>query len=321
MLTVSGVHKSYGQTIALQDITFSLDKGELVGLIGQNGAGKTTLLHILAGRLVPDSGQVSANGYDVLWEAEAIRNGIGYMPERPALYEEMTVIDHLRFICHLKQIDRRDIDRHIKDLAVLTGVQDVLGRRIANLSRGYRQRVSLSMALVGDPEYILLDEPTNGFDPVQISEFRKLAKRLAERSLVLLSTHILRDLDGLCTRSLILNEGHLIKDLNIRDNDQQQRVLRVELALGQEAAEKLLNSLQPVSVVDMLKPPSPGISAALITSRRDAPVEYQLFRCLSKHDVPLLYLAPVKSELEEVFLSAIGHDQRDRGNYGSDMET
>ena len=271
MLTANGISKTYGTKRALADISFSCSSGELIGLIGQNGAGKTTLLNILAGRLAPSAGSAEVNGHDVLWEPEETKPLIGYLPEKPGLYDEMTVEAHLRFACQLKGVVPDDVKRHIAELSEKTGISSVLPRRIGNLSKGYRQRVGLAAALAGNPAVVLLDEPTSGLDPVQIREIRSLVSDLAKERLVILSTHNLRDLDGLCTRALMLNQGRLIRDLRIGE-ERAERTLHVEIGLGREAAEQLLDHLPSVTKLEMLPSPDPGISAALISGAYDAPL-------------------------------------------------
>ena len=305
VLKANGISKAYGAKTALSGVGFSCAAGELIGLIGQNGAGKTTLLNILAGRLAPSSGDVQLNGRDVLWEPEKTRPMIGYLPEKPGLYDEMTVQSQLLFVCRLKGVIPEDTAEHIRELAEKTGITDVMGRRIGNLSKGYRQRVGLAAALAGNPSVILLDEPTTGLDPVQIREIRGLIRSLARECLVILSTHILKDLDGLCTRALMLQEGRLIRDLRVSEAAQTERTLRIRAALGRDAAERLLSQLKTVSRFEIMPGHVPGEAAALITGAPDAPMERELFQALSKADTALLELSPVRSELEELFVTAL----------------
>ena len=313
MLSVDSVSKKYGEKQALLDVSFACGSAELVGLIGQNGAGKTTLLNILAGRLAPSSGTVEVNGCDVLWEPEKTRPLIGYLPEKPGLYDEMTVGEQLKFVCRLKGVVPEDEERHLGELAEKTGIADVLHRRVGNLSKGYRQRVGIAAALAGDPEVVLLDEPTTGLDPVQIREIRSLIHDLAKEKLVILSTHILRDLDGLCTRALMLEHGKLIKDLRISEEGQAERTLRAEIAMGREAAEQLFQHLPSVTRAELLPARTPGITGALITGSFDAPLERELSQALAKTGTVLMRLSPVKSELEELFLSALTEGTPEEG--------
>ena len=305
MLKAEHLTKKYGVKTALDDISFSFDKSGIVGLLGQNGAGKSTLLRILAGRLTPNSGHVLVNSHDVLWEPELAKQYIGFLPEIPALYNEMTVYDQLCFLCKLKGVYSADIDKHIRNIAEKTGLSDVLERVIGHLSKGYRQRVGLASALTGNPEIILLDEPASGMDPVQINEFHQLIKGLASDRLVILSTHQLHFLDGLCTSALILHEGQLIKDLKIINDTVATRILHVEIAAGQDAGIKLLSSLPSLLDIEQIKSRSPGIVSALIKCNKESPFERELFNALKKEDIVLTELTTVKSELEELFLSAL----------------
>ncbi|MBQ8080734.1 MAG: ABC transporter ATP-binding protein, partial [Clostridia bacterium] len=234
MILVDDVEKRYGRVNALEQISFQLHPGQIVGLLGQNGAGKTTLLNILTGNLAPTTGRVLIDGQNVMTDGVTARRSLGYLPEHVPLYPEMTVREQLTFFCRIKGVAKESIAPHILDIAALSGIQDVLDRRCGNLSKGYRQRVGLAQALCGDPKALVLDEPTVGLDPVQIADFRDTLKKLKSNRLILLSSHILGDVQSVCDRILILHRGVLRKDLSL-DREAQERVtLRAEIALGKD---------------------------------------------------------------------------------------
>ena len=209
MITLSGVTKRYGAATAVQDLSFTVNSGETLGLLGQNGAGKTTTLNIITGYLAPTSGDVCVGDYDLLTQPRQAKRLIGYLPEQPPLYDEMTVESYLRFVCRLRLVVEADIARHVRDIAAQTNLSDVLGRRVGNLSKGYRQRVGLAQALCGEPEVLVLDEPTVGLDPRQTAEFRDTLKKLSGGRTVIFSSHILSEVQALCDRVIILHHGRI----------------------------------------------------------------------------------------------------------------
>ena len=217
MISLSGVTKCYGAATAVQDLSFTVNSGETLGLLGQNGAGKTTTLNIITGYLAPTSGDVRVGDYDLLTQARQAKRLIGYLPEQPPLYDEMTVESYLRFVCRLRLVVEADIARHVRDIAAQTNLSDVLGRRVGNLSKGYRQRVGLAQALCGEPEVLVLDEPTVGLDPRQTAEFRDTLKKLSGGRTVIFSSHILSEVQALCDRVIILHHGRVACDQRLGD--------------------------------------------------------------------------------------------------------
>ncbi len=210
MIEVRGLTKRYGDVVAVDELSFSVAKGEIVGLLGPNGAGKSTTMRILTGFLPATAGTARIAGFDVFEDARSVKQRVGYLPESPPLYDTMTVRGYLRFVSDLKALPRRRLADEVARVAALTGVEDVLDRVTGNLSKGYRQRVGLAQALLGDPEVLVLDEPTVGLDPLQIREVRDLVRSLAGRHTVLLSSHILPEVAMTCEKVIVLNEGRLV---------------------------------------------------------------------------------------------------------------
>ena len=303
MITLSGVGKRYGSAWALRDVSFTAKRGQVLGLLGQNGAGKTTTLSILTGYQAPTTGTVSVDGHDILLEPRQARRQLGYLPEVPPLYEEMTVRDYLRFACELKLVLPADIGPHVADIAQKTGLSEVLGRRIGNLSRGYRQRAGLAQALCGDPEVLVLDEPTNGLDPRQTAEFRDTLRQLAQGRTVIFSSHILSEVQALCDRVIILHHGQIVcdNDLNRLQNQDGLR-LRADILSEDKRLLPALRGLPGVQQVTCLPAPQAGAVSVMLHCAPDAAPQAALFTLLSGLNAPLLRLQPVESSLEEIFL-------------------
>lgn len=210
MITVQKLKKHYEEIKAVDDISFEVAKGEIVGFLGPNGAGKTTTMKILTGYIGSTSGQASIAGHDVEKEPLEIKKRIGYLPENAPLYMDMDVTEYLRFIAETREIEKKEITKKIKEMIDVCGLEKVIRRPIANLSKGYRQRVGLAQAMIHNPDVLILDEPTSGLDPNQIIEIRELIKRIGKEKTVILSTHILPEVSATCDRAIIINEGKIV---------------------------------------------------------------------------------------------------------------
>ncbi|MBQ9196156.1 MAG: ABC transporter ATP-binding protein [Clostridia bacterium] len=304
MITFSGVTKRYGDKLAADGLSFTVEKGQVLGLLGQNGAGKTTALSILTGCLAPTAGTVNIGGHDLLREPRQAKRLLGYLPEVPPLHDEMTVRAALRFACELKMVVAADILPHIEEIAAQCGLGDMLGHRVGNLSRGYRQRVGLAQALCGDPEVLVLDEPTNTLDPRQTAEFRDTLWRLSQGRTVIFSSHILSEVQSLCDRVIILHHGRVACDSSLRELRRDGAVrLRLD-ALGSE--KRLLPALRELAGVQNVTPlpaPEPGVVSALIEYRQGVSrPQPQLCTLLNSLNAPILRLQEAESTLEEIFL-------------------
>ncbi len=217
MIEVAGLTKRYRDLFAIQDITFSAKKGEILGFLGPNGAGKSTTMRILTGCLPATSGTARIAGFDVFEQPLEVKRRVGYLPELPPLYPDMSVRAYLRFVAELKALKGRRRDDEVERVAAEAGVSHVMGRLIGNLSKGYRQRVGIAQALLGQPEVLILDEPTSGLDPAQIEEVRQLIRRMAEKHTVVLSTHILQEVTATCDKVLILARGRVVAHTTLLD--------------------------------------------------------------------------------------------------------
>lgn len=215
MIEVKKLAKRYGDYVAVSDVSFSASKGEIVGFLGPNGAGKTTTIRMLATYLPPSSGTATVAGFDIQSQADEVRRRIGYLPETPPLYGEMTVLEYLRFVANIRGIARSNVTRKVDEVLDRCFLFDVRNKLCQHLSRGYRQRVGIAQAIIHDPEVIILDEPTSGLDPRQIIDIRKMIANLAQHHTVILSTHILPEVQTVCTKVVIINRGRVVVESQI----------------------------------------------------------------------------------------------------------
>ncbi len=248
MIEVTRLSKSYGAIRALHDVSFRIETGEIVGLLGPNGAGKTTLMKILTGRLQPDGGEARIQGMDVLTERQAVQALIGYLPENAPVYHDLSVQGYLKMMAELRQIPPQEQLQRIGEAVYATGLEDMLTRPIGQLSKGYRQRVGIAQAILHQPQLLILDEPTVGLDPTQIIEIRNLIRRLAQHSTVLLSTHILPEVEQVCDRVIILMHGEVRADARLAELATTTNVVLV-LQEADPAVERALQQMQDVAEV------------------------------------------------------------------------
>lgn len=302
MIEVKHLVKRYGEKVAVNDLSFTVQDGEILGFLGPNGAGKSTTMNILTGYLSATSGEVRIDGVDIAEEPERAKKNIGYLPEIPPLYTDMTVEEYLRFVFRLKKVGR-DVNRdaHIADICERVYLREVKGRLIRNLSKGYRQRVGIAQAMIGDPKILILDEPTVGLDPKQILEIRDLIRSLRARHTIVLSSHILQEIQAVCTRILIINEGRLAADECEAGQTDRYRVLvegpksRVVAGLGQ------LPGVQSVRIAGEAEP---GVVRYLLAVEPGYPIRRAVFDRVVQSGWRLLGLEQGRESLEERFLMA-----------------
>lgn len=299
MITVRGLTKYYGNLAAIQDVTFDVKKGEVLGFLGPNAAGKTTTMRILAGYMPPSSGEAKVAGYDVITQSLDVRRHIGYMPESIALYGEMTVHAYLNFMATIRGMKKRKA--RIEEVMDVCQISNVADWPIRKLSKGYRQRVGLAQALVHDPEVLILDEPTVGLDPAQIIEVRDLIRQLGRDHTIILSTHILSEVEQVCQRVMIINEGRIVAEdsreqLRARLKGAERIYLQVAGASPREVAAALL-SIPHVRAVQ----PGDG-NAYRVTCTLGEDVRATLAAHIVQRGWQLLELRPEGLSLEEIFL-------------------
>lgn len=308
MIQIEHLTKKYGERYAINDISFSVEKGEIVGFLGPNGAGKTTTMSILTGYLSSTSGTAKVDGMDILEHPMAVKKKIGYLPEMPPLYLEMTVREYLGFIYDLKKCELPK-KAHIEEIAGVVKISDCLNRMIKNLSKGYRQRVGIAGALVGNPEVVIFDEPTNGLDPKQIIDIRNLIKDLGKDHTVILSTHILSEVKSICNRIIIINEGRIVADRKTDDIEGAlvgNRRFMVRVDGPQSSVKNTLTRINGVVSVSVAVNYEDGSCSYLVESQNDIDVRKPVFFAMAQNGWPILSLEPVGATIENIFLSVIG---------------
>ena len=326
MISVQGLTKSYGATDAVRDLSFSVDRGEVIGFLGPNGAGKSTTMKILSGYLPADAGEVRIAGFDIHSQSLKARSRIGYLPENVPLYPEMRVSEYLRYRAALKGVRSRRIAEKVEDALELCSITHVRNQLIGTLSKGYRQRVGLADALVNEPDILILDEPTIGLDPGQIREVRELIKGLAKRHTILLSSHILSEVEMTCSRILIINKGRIVAtgtpaELRERSGIPLSGSVRMEIqTANREATEGVLAILQALEVVDsaaIAEEPLASSSTAFATSDTSRWTRFEIIPSSSGDPRPTLFEEAVRrgwklrelsgheSSLEEIFTSFV----------------
>lgn len=304
MIEVQNLSKRYGNHVAVKNVSFSISEGEIVGFLGPNGAGKSTIMNILTGYLSLTEGTVSVGGYDVLEHPEQAKKRIGYLPEQPPLYPDMTVREYLNFIYDLKSV-KFPKRPHIDEICKLVHITNVENRLIKNLSKGYRQRVGIAQALVGNPEVLILDEPTVGLDPKQIIEIRKLIAGLGKHHTIILSSHILSEIQAVCKRILIINEGSIVADdtaVNLSHNLSEDHSLALR-AQGPEAEiMKLLGTIKGVRAIRSLGSIESGSCDFEIEPEAGSDIRRDIFNRMSDRKWPILELRTRELSLEQIFL-------------------
>ncbi|MCR5567513.1 MAG: ABC transporter ATP-binding protein [Clostridiales bacterium] len=305
MIELEHVTKLYGSIPALRDVSLHVPKGQTVGLLGRNGAGKTTALNLMTGYFPPTEGKVRIAGKDMLADPRACKRMIGYLPEKPPLYDEMTVEDYLAFVCELREVVRKANKAHVEEIMELCALKEMRQRLIGHLSKGYRQRVGIAQALCGSPEILILDEPTVGLDPKQTVEMRELIRRLGEDHTVLFSSHILSEVQQLCSRVIILNEGRMVQSIDLAEEKKDVLKLRLRAAAKREALLNALKGLKCVMSAEAVKSPEEGTAEVVMECRpadESGRATDQIFRLLAEMNAPIRMLNEERDTLEEIFL-------------------
>lgn len=311
MIELSKVTKSYSGNTAVSDISFSVDAGEIVGFLGPNGAGKTTTMNIITGYITPTGGDARVDGIDVLSDPIAAKRRIGYLPEQPPLYGEMTVLEYLDFVYMLKRVKADSRSKHLDDVCGRAGIADVRGRLIRNLSKGYRQRVGLAQALIGDPGVLILDEPTVGLDPAQIIEIRETIKSLGKSRTVVLSTHILPEVSAVCDRVIVISRGKIVADGTPQSLAAQFSggdKLLVRVAGEPDGAIKVLRAVDGVAFAESRGSSERGTCDFELKAAESADIRAPLFHALAGAGMPLLMMKSAELSLEEIFLRLTSGD-------------
>jgi len=301
-VSVENLTKSYGFQKAVDNISFKVNPGEIVGFLGPNGAGKTTTMKIIACYMGPNEGDVKIGGISVRERPEEVKRHIGYLPETNPLYKEMAVVDYLKFVAEIQQVPKTKIRGRIFEIIGTCGLKSEKYKKISELSKGFQQRVGLAQALIHDPEALVLDEPTSGLDPNQIVEIRELIKKIGREKTVILSSHILAEVEATCDRILIINKGKLVADntaINLRKQAQNKETVKVTIEDGdRNEIFTNLQSIESVELVDLL----PGNSQSFeVQSRAAANSRKAIFKLCVEKGWSLTEMTPLERKLEEVF--------------------
>lgn len=311
MLEVKNLTKAYGEKRAVDDITFTVNRGEILGFLGPNGAGKSTTMNIITGYLSSSEGTVTVDGYDILGDPIKAKAKIGYLPEHPPLYLDMTVREYLDFMFDLKKC-KLPKKAHIAEICELVKITDVYERIIKNLSKGYRQRVGLAQALLGNPDLLILDEPTVGLDPKQIIEIRGLIKKLGEKHTVILSSHILPEVQAVCERVIVINKGKLVADDtpdNLSHAMSTDHKLTVRVDGPEDGVYQLLRGLPSMVEVQKLGVREGSAYEYSLEAEPEADVRREMFKRLADRGWPILALRSSELSLEDIFLSLTSDDK------------
>lgn len=312
MIQVENLVKKYGNHTAVDQLSFTVEKGQIYGFLGPNGAGKTTTMNIMTGYIAASSGTVMINGYDILKEPLKAKQCIGYLPELPPLYMDMTVWEYLLFVSELKKIPRKQRVEHVEKIIDDLQLTDVKDRLIKNLSKGYKQRVGLAQALIGYPEVIILDEPMVGLDPKQIIEMRDLIKGLAKEHTIILSSHILSEVSAVCDHIMIISKGKLVAS---GSPEQLQKMMQVKVELevtvlgDAKQAEAVLKPMEQIESYTLEPAEDDGSIRILVTPKENEDIRRELSMALSGAGLPILSMNRLEKSLEDIFLELTGSQE------------
>lgn len=318
MIEVENLTKKYGSHVAVDNLSFRVERGMIYGFLGPNGAGKSTTMNMMTGYIAATSGTVKINGYDILKNPEQAKKSIGYLPELPPVYPDMTVYEYLRFVAELKKVKKNERQVQIEDVMKQTQIEDVKGRLIKNLSKGYKQRVGLAQAIIGYPEVIILDEPTVGLDPKQIIEIRELIRELAKKHTIILSSHILSEVSAVCDHIMIISKGKLVASdtpEGLMTLLKGGRQMKLSVLGEQSKVEELLQCMESVKDFSMQPPRAEGMVSVNIRTEDTEDIRVELFHRLAAADMPIMELSLSEKSLEDVFLELTGEeDKENEGN-------
>lgn len=309
MIEVTDLTKRYGDHLAVDHLSFKVEKGQIYGFLGPNGAGKSTTMNIITGYLAASGGTVTIDGHDVQQEPEEAKKRVGYLPEMPPLYLDMTVEEYLRFAAELKKVSRAERMGQVEQVMEMTRITDMRGRLIKNLSKGYRQRVGLAQALLGSPEVLILDEPSVGLDPKQIIEIRDLIRELGKNHTIILSSHILSEVSAVCDHVMIISHGRLVA------SDSPEGLQRLMSGTGElkltvkgsfEALQEAVDGMTGIQDLEQQSGAPEGCCNVRIRTEGDQDVREALFYLLAEKKLPILSMTLTEKSLEDIFLEVTG---------------
>ena len=305
MIEINHLVKKYGSHVAVDDLSLTVEPGKIYGFLGPNGAGKSTTMNIITGYLAATSGEVKINGFDVLKQPEEAKKCVGYLPELPPLYMDMTVKEYLDFVAELKKIEKSLRAGYVKEVMEITKTEEVSGRLIRNLSKGYRQRVGFAQAVLGYPEILILDEPTVGLDPKQIIEIRDLIKELGKKHTIILSSHILSEISAVCDHVFIISHGKLVASdstENLLERMTGAQEIELLVKAEEDTAETAIREVAQVERCEKTESKEDGAVQLLVTAKKDADVREAIYHTCVEHHMPILEMKAASKSLEDVFL-------------------
>lgn len=308
MIEVKNVTKKYGDFIAVEDISFSIKKGEIIGLLGPNGAGKSTTMNMMTGFIEPTEGEIIIGGYDIVKKAQKAKEQIGYMPEGIPLYSDLTVKEFISYMADLKRVPKTEKKNRIQDVMNQTNLEEVQNKLIKNLSRGYKQRVSLAGALVSNPKLLILDEPTVGLDPKQITQIRELIKSLGKKHTIILSSHILSEISQICQKVIIINQGKIIAidtPQNLENKVKQENQIKLIIEDKQDKIHEIAKTIKGIKQINFIQDNEDGTKEYTIRSEQNIDIRKELFAKCAKEEITIFELKKTEATLEDAFMELI----------------
>ena len=305
MIEINHLVKKYGSHVAVDDLSLTVEPGKIYGFLGPNGAGKSTTMNIITGYLAATSGEVKINGFDVLKQPEEAKKCVGYLPELPPLYMDMTVKEYLDFVAELKKLEKSLRAGYVKEAMKITKTEEVSGRLIRNLSKGYRQRVGFAQAVLGYPEILILDEPTVGLDPKQIIEIRDLIKELGKKHTIILRSQILSEISAVCDHVFIISHGKLVASdstENLLERMTGAQEIELLVKAEEDTAETAIREVAQVERCEKTESKEDGAVQLLVTAKKDADVREAIYHTCVEHHMPILEMKAASKSLEDVFL-------------------
>ncbi len=308
MIEVKNVTKKYGKAVAVEDISFTINEGEIVGLLGPNGAGKSTTMNILTGYIEQTSGEVTIEGYSTLKKPKKAKKQIGYMPEGVPLYTDLTVKEFVTYMAELKQVNRKERKEKVQKVIEQTGLKDVQNKLTKNLSRGYKQRVSMAGALVGEPKILILDEPTVGLDPKQITEIRNLIKELGKTHTVILSSHILSEVSQICNKVIIINKGKIVAidtPENLENKVSNNNCIYVTVEDTDNKIDTMKDKIKEIKNIQLVQENEDKTKQYLIEADKGVDLRKKIFSEFAKENITIFEMKKADTTLEDAFIKLI----------------
>ena len=308
MIEVKNITKKYGKAVAVDNISFTINEGEIVGLLGPNGAGKSTTMNMLTGFIEQTEGEIIIDGYNMLKKPKKAKKQIGYMPEGVPLYTELTVKEFVTYMAEIKNVDRSKRKENVSKIIEKTGLKDVENKLIKNLSRGYKQRVSMAGALVGEPKILILDEPTVGLDPKQITEIRSLIKELGKTHTVILSSHILSEVSQICNKVIIINKGKIVaidKPENLERKVTNDNSIHITVEDAENKIKNIKENIKDIEKIELIKENEDGTKQYIIEAKGKTDLRKTIFSEFAKENITIFEMKKVDSTLEDAFMKLI----------------